>query len=131
VLVADLRATLADGRKREGRLATVHDYLAVAAALWAIDDQPASIELRDEAVRRFLDHPAGHFLANAERTGPGVPLRVPVQAEPFRAEAFALGLGLEARDRAALSGRLWWICEYDPLPAGEILLALARANTAR
>jgi hypothetical protein len=131
VLARDLRAAPADGRMSEGRLATVHDYLAVAAALWAIDDQPASIELRDEAVRRFLDHPSGHFLANAEQTGPGVPLRVPVQAEPFRAEAFALGLGLEARDRAALSGRLWWICEYDPLPAGEILLALARANTAR
>jgi hypothetical protein len=122
-LARELAAALLEGGGGNAR-ATVHDVLAATAALRAVSGNEAAGRLAARVAAAAFDAEAGTYLSvRAE----GLPFPPPALPEPFRAEAFALR-GAPAGDAAvagALRARLWWDFEYEPLPPGEILLALS------
>lgn len=120
-LARELAATLAANEAGEG--VTPHDRLAVAAALRTVGD-PAGAARETDRLAASFDRQGGVYLAAPV---PGGSFRAPAPPEPFRAEAFALiAAGMAGADVApALRTRLWWDSEYEPLPAGGILLALS------
>jgi hypothetical protein len=121
-LARNLAAALEDGGGTAP--ATVHDLLAATAALRTVLGAEAAGRLAARVAAAAFDAEAGTYLSvRAE----GLPFPPPALPEPFRAEAFALRSALA--DKAAAAGaqraRLWWDFEYEPLPPGEILLALS------
>jgi hypothetical protein len=105
---------------------TAADGLAVAMALSRAGETALSETLAARMHARFFSPDLGHYLSPGAENLPGVPLRVPAPAEPLSAEVIALQL--DAGDppaRQALRNALRWRVEYEPLPAGEILHALA------
>jgi len=128
-LVQEVKQAMAEGNMIDAIPTTVHDHLALSQALGLIAEPAAGAFVARNAFQTYFDRGSGVFIAGGSPLSPGLPLRVPSLPEPFRAEAFALGAWIADGPEMTKALRAWlsWSCEYDPLPSGEILLALQKA----
>lgn len=109
---------------------TATDYLAVAHALRVSetgDSNALADQLVQRACSRFFDATRGTFLASPPKLPAGIGARVPLGGEGLTAERVSLLVGLNPSDAAAVRNALASQIEYDPLPPGEVLLALVAA----
>lgn len=107
-----------------GEPATATDLTALALAFRARRDDATADALLSTAVDRYFDAELGIFLAAPEALPPGIALRVPSPQNAVTAEALALLAGIKQETADPLRQGLWGAIEYEPTPAGDVLLAL-------
>jgi len=109
-------------------LASPADHLAVALGLRALAN-PKDAALAERLIARvqdtYFDPASGLYQASPPTPSPGIALRVPASGEVPSAEALALIAGVPEATAAQIRRALLTAIEYDVLPPGDTLLALA------
>ncbi len=107
---------------------TAADHLAVAWAFRTLKDDTTAEALLRRAIELYFDAATGTFLAVPARLPPGIALRIPDSIDAPSAASLAQRAGADAKVLDLLRRAIGAKIEYDELPPGDLLLALAESG---
>ena len=108
--------------------ATATDYAAVALAFRSLGEYALADRLVARANGLFFDAAPGLYLASTAKLPAGIAIRAPTLRESPSAEVLALFAAVDGKSAILIRRGLLASIQYDELPPGDVLLALATAH---